>query len=313
MARTRALHRGRSRRVATLGLSLLVSLALFGRCGPSETAKRPIPLSPRFESADGVPIAFSIEGVGVPALVFIHDWSADQGYWAGQVEAFFSEHRVVTLDLAGHGASGDRRDTWSVEAFAADVRAVIVGLELSQVVLVGHGMGAVVALEVARAMPQRIVGIVAVDALHDVTRDGQHDAWQRLLAAFDEDFPGTCDRFVRAMFNERADAELVRRVAADMCAAPPQIATAALRQLSAFDQRNALAGVSVPVRVINAATPPTNFDGHRALSRDFDGVILEGLGHFPMLEDPARFDRALSATLLELTQPAFDPVPESSI
>jgi pimeloyl-ACP methyl ester carboxylesterase len=297
----------------TIGLGLVVTFGLFGGCGSSEPVEAPMTLSPRFASADGVPIAFSIEGIGAPALLFIHDWSADQGYWAGQVEAFFSEHRVVTLDLAGHGASGAERESWSVEAFAADVRAVIEGLGLPQVVLVGHAMGAVVAVEVARAMPERVVGIVAVDGLHDVLRERQPDAWERLLAAFAEDFPGTCDRFVRAMFTERADGELVRRVAADMCAAPPQIATDVLRQLSTFDDRTALESVRVPVRVINSATPPTNFDGHRALGCDFDGVVLQGLGHFPMLEDPGRFDRALSATVLELTQPAFDSTPGAPI
>ena len=55
---------------------------------------------------DGVPISYSVQGKGDPTLVFIHCWSCDRHLWDNQVSVFAKEHRVVTIDLPGHGSVG---------------------------------------------------------------------------------------------------------------------------------------------------------------------------------------------------------------
>lgn len=57
-------------------------------------------------SADGLPVRYEVLGDGTPALVFVHGWSCDRRYWDGQVGYFADRHRVVAIDLAGHGESG---------------------------------------------------------------------------------------------------------------------------------------------------------------------------------------------------------------
>ena len=63
-------------------------------------------------SADGTPIAYEVRGAGEPTLVFVHGWSCDARYWREQVPEFAKRHKVVTLDLAGHGHSGAGRWRW---------------------------------------------------------------------------------------------------------------------------------------------------------------------------------------------------------
>src|SRR5262245_39835781 len=87
------------------------------------------------ESADGVPIHYSVQGKGEPALVFIHCWSCDRHLWDNQVPVFSKNHRIVTIDLPGHGESGQERKNWTVEGFADDVNSVITKLNLKRVVL----------------------------------------------------------------------------------------------------------------------------------------------------------------------------------
>src|SRR3954463_16548048 len=65
------------------------------------------------KSADGVPIHYEVQGSGEPALVFVHGWAIDSRYWDAQVPVFARTHRVVTLDLAGHGRSGRGRKEWT--------------------------------------------------------------------------------------------------------------------------------------------------------------------------------------------------------
>jgi len=56
-------------------------------------------------SADNVPISYNVEGNGKPFLVFVHGWCCDKSYWKFQVPHFSKQHKVVIIDLAGHGES----------------------------------------------------------------------------------------------------------------------------------------------------------------------------------------------------------------
>src|SRR5512144_68056 len=107
-------------------------------------------------SADGVAIHYHAEGRGSPALVFVHCWACDRHLWDAEVPVFAASHRVVTLDLAGHGESGRGRKDWTIAAYAEDVRAVVEALHLDRVVLIGHSMGGPVIVEAARKMPARV-------------------------------------------------------------------------------------------------------------------------------------------------------------
>jgi len=83
------------------------------------------PKSEVVAAADGVPIHYSVTGKGEPALVFIHCWTCNRTFWENQVAEFSKTYRVVTIDLPGHGESGQGRKTWSVESFGDDVKTVV--------------------------------------------------------------------------------------------------------------------------------------------------------------------------------------------
>ena len=78
-------------------------------------------------ATDGVPIHYSVQGKGDPALVFIHCGGCDRKLWDNQVPVFAKSHRVVTIDLPGHGASGQERKNWSIESYADDVNTSLRG------------------------------------------------------------------------------------------------------------------------------------------------------------------------------------------
>src|SRR5688572_29431609 len=65
-------------------------------------------------SADGVHIEYQVYGRGDPAVVLIHGWSCDANYWRSQLDALKAKYTTVTVNLAGHGASGRNRTDWSV-------------------------------------------------------------------------------------------------------------------------------------------------------------------------------------------------------
>ena len=98
-------------------------------------------------SADDIPVAFEANGSGTPAIVFVHGWSCDRSYWEAQIEDFAWRHRVVAVDLTGHGASGVGRPAWTMPAYGNDVVAVLERLDVPDAVLIGHSMGGDVIVE----------------------------------------------------------------------------------------------------------------------------------------------------------------------
>ena len=268
--------------------ALLLGLTLIAAC----SGVSPYAISKGFVlSAEGLPIAYASSGAGNSTLVFIHGWSCDRRYWLRQARVFSVHHRVVLIDLPGHGESGDGRAEWTLEAYGEDVADVVEALELDNVVLVGHSMGAPVALEAARRLPRRVVGVVGVDSLHDADSEFDHGP---LIRSLEQDFVTACGSFIRDfMFLPDADPEQVRSVVDAMCSADPAIALALMRRFPAYDLAAALAAVEVPVRVVNAARYPTNVEANRKYA-DFDAVTMDGVGHFPMLEEPREFNRRLA-------------------
>ena len=260
------------------------------------------PVEGTVAAPDGVSIAYTIRANGSPALVFIHGWMCDQSFWDAQVEPMSESSTVVTIDLAGHGQSGMNRDVGPLMAFGADVQAVVEHLGLDQVILVGHSMGGPVALEAARLMPDRVIGVIAVDALHNADFEYGPEQKAGFLATWNGDFAGTCTIFVTSMFPETADPALVDRVESSMCEGPAESSVAQLRQFLDYDVKAALAAVDVPVRCINASQYPTDIDGNRAYHEDFDAVVIEGPGHFLMMETPGEFNVQLFLVVEEMSE-----------
>lgn len=303
-------HRGRLRKralLASLGsrggapmrttLVVLTLLAL-GACSsaptPAPSPAAPVePVARTVSAPDGVAIAYTARGAGDVALVFVHGGYADSSVWRHQVEALSDRYRVVTVDLAGHGASGRDRASWTPGAFGEDVATVVDAEGLDRVVLVGSSMGGPVALEAAARLEGRVLGVVAVDTLHDLDAAQDPAQWKGRLDALRQDFAGACPAMVKGLFREGADPALVTEVTDLMCAFPAELAAPILEGFTGYDLAAAVRASGVPLRAVNGDHYPTDVEGNRAAEPTFDAVVMPGMGHYPMLERPDEFNRAL--------------------
>lgn len=112
---------------------------------------------------DGVRLVYDVAGdPGAPNMVLLHALGDSRADWAPVMARFAREHRVHAVDLRGHGDS-DRPGAYSFRAMCADVVAMLDGLGLSDVRLVGHSMGGVVAYLVALARPDLVTRLVVED------------------------------------------------------------------------------------------------------------------------------------------------------
>ena len=114
-------------------------------------------------SLDGQRLAYTVRGEGPRLTVLLHGLLFNQRMHGALAEALAERgHRVVTLDLLGHGDSDRPRDMWrySMPAFGGQVVALLDHLGSEQAVVLGTSLGANVVLEVAAAAPERLRGMV---------------------------------------------------------------------------------------------------------------------------------------------------------
>jgi pimeloyl-ACP methyl ester carboxylesterase len=247
-------------------------------------------------SGDGVHIEYHVYGKGDPAIVLIHGWSCDGNYWSSQLADLKARFTTVTVDLAGHGASGRNRTDWSIGNFGEDVAAVVRQLQNPKVVLVGHSMGAPVALEATRRIGDRVIGIIAVDSLKTIGQPPMTEQQiQVRVKPFRDNFIGHTREFVaKAMFTPQANPTFVQKVAYDMSLEPPEVAIPAMESLSRMDYTKVLPDIRVPVVAINSSLgQPVDEARIRKSIPTFRAVTLDNTGHFLMMEAPDRFNPLL--------------------
>jgi len=252
-------------------------------------------------ASDGVQIHYAVQGKGEPTLVFIHCWGCNRHLWDNQVAEFSKTHRVVTIDLPGHGESGLDRKDWTIESYGDDVKTVVTKLNLKRVVLIGSSMGGPVAVEAARRMPDRVVGIVPVDTLQNVEDRGSPEQLEAVFKAMEADFKGANATLMsQFFFSPTTPVAVKERILADINSRPPATAIAILRAVFKYDPAPALRDIKVPIRAINADRFPTNVEANRKYAPQFDAVIIKGTGHYPMLEQPMLFNAMLTDILRQM-------------
>lgn len=258
-----------------------------------------------FRLADGVDMSYVDRGRGAPALVFVHCFSCRKEMWTETLDAFAGEHRVVALDLPGHGRSGAGRKVWSVPTLGADVAALVEHLRLGQVILVGNSLGGPVALEAAARLggSKRVLGVVAVDTLHNVEQQWPEEDFKKTVEAFRADFAKTCTEFMLRLLPKDAPAATRERVDRDTCDNDQKAALALFETIRTYDDAAAMKAAGVPVRAINSGAFPTAADVNRKYAPSFEVSVMEGVGHFPQVERPADFQAQLRRVIQSLAPP----------
>jgi pimeloyl-ACP methyl ester carboxylesterase len=251
---------------------------------------------------DGVSIVYSAAGAGDPALVFIHGGLADRIFWDGQLKEFAALHRVVALDLPGHGESGLNRKKWGIPEFGADVKAVVEAEKLKNVIIFGNSMGGPVAVEAALLLPDRVLGVVGVDTFQVLdNRITPKDAKER-AELFQRDFAGALKQMVRMLFHDDADPAFILEAESRMAGTSPEAVYAMLLSFAGYDTGAAASRLTVPLWAINGDLYPTDVMENRKVKPDFDVVIMKHMGHYPMLERPEEFNNIVKEVVASLAK-----------
>jgi len=95
------------------------------------------------KTSDGVQLRYLEAGSGDP-LVLLAGWTQSAEQYTSQIAALSKRHRVIALDMRGHGGSEKPRFGYRISRLAKDLHDVLVALDLKSVSLLGHSMGAAI-------------------------------------------------------------------------------------------------------------------------------------------------------------------------
>jgi pimeloyl-ACP methyl ester carboxylesterase len=286
-----------------LALAAFVAATAAG-CASGGSVARPDALEEAplaFAKVDGHNIAYRAEGHGRPVLVFVHGWMCDMTSWKYQFAAFAKTHRVIALDLPGHGASDKPDVAYSMDLFARAVDAVLTADGTKRAVLVGHGMGTMVVRQFYRLHKDKTVALVVVDgALEPFLVD--RSAVDKFLAPYrGPDVRKAQAAFVDSMVPEK-EAELRGELKKVMFSTPQRVVVSAGEAMfdpAIWKDDN----IWIPLLAVYARSPLWNEDYETFVHKMAPLVtyrVFDGVGHFLMLEKPDLFDATLSAFLADL-------------
>ncbi|MGQ5639138.1 MULTISPECIES: alpha/beta fold hydrolase [unclassified Streptomyces] len=266
---------------------------------------------PELTLDDGGQVHYEDTGDG-PPLLLVHGLGAPSAFFARTVPALATGHRVLTVDLRGHGATPQGTEPVTVDRCAADLHALTEKLDVRGLTLVGWSLGATVAYRyLDRYGADRVTGLVSVEQTpYLLGEDGwEHAAFGGLDAAGAADVErmlGAADRtvtadlvrgfFARGTTPEPELADALTDAAADCRPdAKRQLWRDALRQ----DWRRRLPSLGVPVLFLHGALSqvyPTSVGAWLAAAVPGSRLeLFEHSGHLPFLEEPERFHRVIGA------------------
>lgn len=248
---------------------------------------------------DGVRLAYEDAGRGDPPAVLVHGWTCDRSALAPQREHLSRRHRVVSVDLRGHGASDAPQQDYTMEVFADDVAALLRHLDVDRPVVIGHSMGGVIALVLAARHYGLAGAIVTLDA-----PVAPSDAMRRATATLVPALEGPGYREAQQTFVRRAllqptdDPVRAQALIERMASAPQHVMASAFREMLACDTEAAAQACRVPFLYLYAAKPATDLKRLRQLCPQVMTGQTVGAGHFHQLEVPdqvnAMIDRFLA-------------------
>ncbi|HEU5003271.1 MAG TPA: alpha/beta hydrolase [Actinomycetota bacterium] len=262
---------------------------------PPQVSHPPASPSVRATVVRGRRIVYEIVGAGDPTIVLIHGAFCHRGYYAGQVEHLSRRHRVLTIDLPGHGESATPESGFGVRDFAEDVIGVCEAAGVTLAVLCGHSMP--VALEVATLRPDLAAGVVLLDGVVLFPEPVRQGALAALLPGLEgEGWVRALQSFFRATFGPHDAASVTARVMEDLARAPRQMAVPFFRDLMASDSAAELSAGTCPLLYIHAETP-TDLERLRRLRPDVLVGRVAGSGHYLTLQVPEQVNAMLDRFL----------------
>jgi pimeloyl-ACP methyl ester carboxylesterase len=246
-----------------------------------------------------------------PAVVLIHGYTDNARDWVPLLPYLSKRHRLILVDIRGHGQSGKPECCYTRLDFAYDIKLLLDALDVRKADIVGHSLGSIIAQTFAEYWPERTARVVLISSTGGSPpsapkKPPQFDfaaAIRKLKEPIDADSP-----FMIAWWDSPTpvDPDFIRRQRKDAAGIPLRVWLAVLDQAlsrdGAFaDLQRTLPRLKAPALLIWGSKDPLMEEEVRQSLRDAlpnaQVKVFDGLGHNPFWEDPRGVALVINAFL----------------
>ncbi len=253
---------------------------------------------------NGITLHYEVQGTGEP-LLLVHGLGSSAQDWEEQFAFFAKSHRVIAVDLRGHGRSAKPQGPYSIAGFSDDVAALLHQLQASAAHVVGISMGGAVAFQLALDHPGLVRTLTIVNSgpelilrtLAERTAIGLRFAIVRLFG-----LPPLGRMISKRLFPDPAHEELRRTFAERLASNQTAAYLASLRALVGWSVSARIGEIRCPVLVVTADqdyTPVSLKEAYVAQLADARLCVIPDSHHALPMERPAAFNQVLAGFLGE--------------
>jgi pimeloyl-ACP methyl ester carboxylesterase len=234
---------------------------------------------------DGGLIHYEAFGRGRPVL-FLHGWLGSWRYWMTTMEAISDKYRTYALDLWGFGDSDKSKPRYEISDYVTLINNFSENLGLREAPIVGHSLGAMIALEYTARYPDRVKKVMAVSM--PVTSD----SISRKLIDFSSNSVFSKMLWWRQLAHKEVQKEAQKT--------GEGVVNASVQSAAQIDFRSRLQLIEQSEALVLAVYGEKDDMVDPAPLRELNGgwknvrpIGLAESKHFPMLEEAAKFNRLL--------------------
>ncbi len=237
-----------------------------------------------------IKIAYTDSGKGT-AVVLLHGFLENQHMWHAMISEFSKKHRVITVDLLGHGQTESLGYIHAMEDQADMVHDVLSHLRIRKAIFVGHSMGGYVALAFAELYPDFIKGLVLLNSTSRADNEERKTNRDRAIKAVKKDYTAFVRLSIANLFSENNRdllIDAIEKVKLEALKTPLQGIVAALEGMKIRKDREVLLhfGQYPKLLILGEKDPVLNYEENRDQIENTN-VVLVTLpdGHMSHIEN----------------------------
>lgn len=226
-------------------------------------------------------VHYEVLGRGRP-IIFLHSWVGSWRYWIPSMQAASTNYRTYAIDMWGFGDTAKNTGRYLLSQQLHLLKDFIHEMGIGRVAIVGHGLGAIVALKFAELNPTYVDRIMAVGV---PLNSGQVNP--RMLQNSPQELADW-------LLGSTPDSEAARKEAPK---ADQDAIFHSLRHIESAELASLPQNLNMPCLLAHGQNDPaitlTEIDLLASLPTHFHFIALENSGHFPMLDMPSQFNRLM--------------------
>lgn len=234
-------------------------------------------------------VHYEVLGRGRP-LVFLHGWVGSWRYWIPTMQAASISYRTYAIDMWGFGDTAKAMNNYPLDQQVGLLDLFMQEMGIGKIALVGHGLGAIVAVLYAQRFPRLVDRVMAISFLNENATTNS-----RL-------YTSSASELADWLLNRTAEADATRAEAGKTDQKAIQYF---LTNLESLDIDTILQRLGTPCLLVYGQNDPmldtTSLQQQtNIMPENVHHIIFEQSGHFPMLDEPPKFNR-LVADFLSLS------------